>query len=845
LFPQELADQYRRDDLRVINERATIDDTEENPAPDGSMRYVQVVKTPLIERDQVLGVQGVFWDVTPRIASERKAEVHRQRLNWAASVTRDTIWDSNLETDTVWWSEGINKVWGYAEADVGPRSDWWQNRIHGQDRQWVLKSVELAKSGNDESWSGEYRCRDARGNYRHILDRARIIRDDAGKPTRMVGSHMDITERKRMENALVQSEERFRAFMAYNPGVAWVNDHELKHQYVNLAFEELFGRKSAAIMGHDDNSIHDPEAAARTMALDREVLESNQPQQILEHTVGENGKDRYWLVNKFPFVGDNAEIWVGGMAVDVTQRIEAENSLRQSEGRLKLMSQASGDAVWDHNTFNGQTWRNDAYVKLLGENSTTGKSALTWWKGRIHPEDRTRVSAALRECLANPQARRWSDEYRFRGANGQYLFVQEHAYIERDKSGKHIRIVGTMRDLSPIHAAQEEQLRIDHKMQEAQKLESLGVLAGGIAHDFNNLLTAILGNINLAQIDIPPSSPIHSYLSEVERSSIRAAELCKQMLAYSGRGRFVISHLSLSDLIAEMKQLLGISISKQAVFKYHLAENLPQIAADATQIRQIVMNMVTNASEAIGEKSGLITITTGLMRADRDYLNSAHLSPEIPEADYVCIEVADTGVGMDELTLSKVFDPFFTTKFTGRGLGMAAVLGIVRGHSGAIKVESAPLKGTRFKLLLPCANNESPEEPVPANRLPPRPGTGMILVIDDEETVRTTAARILETGGYTVALAPDGREGLQVFKETMDELRLVLLDLTMPHLDGVETFQEIRKIRQDIPVVLMSGYNEQEAVQLFIGKGLAGFIQKPFQVHNFLEHIGRAVDATP
>jgi CheY-like chemotaxis protein len=291
--------------------------------------------------------------------------------------------------------------------------------------------------------------------------------------------------------------------------------------------------------------------------------------------------------------------------------------------------------------------------------------------------------------------------------------------------------------------------------------------------------------------------------------------------------------------------LLGISISKQAVFKYHLAENLPQIAADATQIRQIVMNMVTNASEAIGEKSGLITITTGLMRADRDYLNSAHLSPEIPEADYVCIEVADTGVGMDELTLSKVFDPFFTTKFTGRGLGMAAVLGIVRGHSGAIKVESAPLKGTRFKLLLPCANNESPEEPVPANRLPPRPGTGMILVIDDEETVRTTAARILETGGYTVALAPDGREGLQVFKETMDELRLVLLDLTMPHLDGVETFQEIRKIRQDIPVVLMSGYNEQEAVQLFIGKGLAGFIQKPFQVHNFLEHIGRAVDATP
>jgi PAS domain S-box-containing protein len=969
LFALELADKFRRDDLQVLSTGKPLEIIEENSVSDGAMRHFQVVKSPLLEGTEIVGVQGVFWDVSQRIQSEQKADEHRQRLNWVASVTNDTIWDCDIASDKVWWSEGIRNVWGFSEADVGASSDWWQNRIHEDDRKWVIQSVEDAKASETYSWSGEYRCRDAQGDYRHILDRAHIIRDEAGIPVRMVGSHMDISDRKRMENALVQSEERFRAFMAYNPGIAWVKDADLKHRYVNLAFEDLFGRKSAEMMGRDDNFIHPPAEAARSMNLDREVMESDHPRQVLEKTVGKtgqarhwlvtrfpfpgddgkswlggvalevserieaeralraaeqrfrsfmgtsttvawvkdrdlklryvnqafeklfdkqadkllgtddfghlprevaesirehdrivlrdnqpiervedvpgaDGKMRHWLVNKFPFVGDNNEIWVGGTAVDITQRVEAERSLRQSEGRLKLMSQASGDAVWDHNHASGQTWRNDAYTNLLGENATTGSSALAWWQERIHPDDRARVSRTLRECQGNSQAARWSDEYRFRGAGGKYLFVQEHAFIERDDGGKPIRVVGTMRDLSPIHEAQAEQQELDHKVQEAQKLESLGVLAGGIAHDFNNLLTSILGNVNLAQIDAPPSSPIQPYLGEVERSSIRAAELCKQMLAYSGRGRFVINSLNLSDLVNAMRQLLAISVSKHAVLKYHITENLPLIAADASQIRQIMMNLVTNASEAIGERSGLISIATGMMRADRDYLNSTHLSPEIPEEDYVWVEVCDTGTGMDKTTLAKIFDPFFTTKFTGRGLGLAAVQGIVRGHSGAIKVESEPLKGTRFKLLLPCIGHSAPVDTASTHRLPARTGSGMILVIDDEETVLATAARILETGGYTVALAPDGRAGLKVFKEKMDSLRMVLLDLTMPHLDGVETFQEIRKIRKDIPVVLMSGYNEQEAVQRFIGQGLAGFIQKPFQVQKFLEQIGQAVDGT-
>lgn len=385
-------------------------------------------------------------------------------------------------------------------------------------------------------------------------------------------------------------------------------------------------------------------------------------------------------------------------------------------------------------------------------------------------------------------------------------------------------------DITALRKAEEERRRMELQVQQAQKLESLGVLAGGIAHDFNNLLMAILGNADLALQDLSEVSPARPMLEEIEIAARRAADLCRQMLAYSGKGRFVLMPINLSEVVSEMVHMLQVSVSKKAVLRFHCAETLPSIEADPTQIRQVIMNLIINASEAIGNRSGVISISTGAMECDRQYLTSTHLDESLPEGCYVYLEVTDTGSGMDAETQARIFDPFFTTKFTGRGLGLAAVLGIVRGHRGAIKVYSEPGRGTTFKILFPAI--DLPPETIHPERFPGEHwcGTGTVLLVDDEETVRTLGKRMLERLGFDVLVACDGREALNLFAAHGEEIVCVILDLTMPHMDGEETFRELRRIRPNVRVVMSSGYNEQEIVQRFAGKSLAGFIQKPYQL---------------
>jgi CheY-like chemotaxis protein len=328
---------------------------------------------------------------------------------------------------------------------------------------------------------------------------------------------------------------------------------------------------------------------------------------------------------------------------------------------------------------------------------------------------------------------------------------------------------------------------------------------------------------------LPQGDEAQKYLAQIEAVTIRAADLCKQMLAYSGKGRFSVQLLDVSAIVEETTQLLHISIAKGAVLRFNLAKNLPPIKADPTQIRQVVMNLVINASEALGGKSGTISLNTGVVRVDREYLSNTVLADEIPEGDYVFLEVADNGCGMSAETQSHIFEPFYTTKFAGRGLGLSAVLGIVRGHSGAMKVYSESGKGTMFKLLFPVAEGHAqPVQKDAADEAKWR-GAGSILIVDDEETVRAVCARMVESFGFKVILAADGTEGVALFRERRAEISAVLMDLTMPHVDGEEAFRQIRAMDPGAHVLLMSGFNEQEAIDRFTGKGLAGFLQKPFR----------------
>ena len=259
--------------------------------------------------------------------------------------------------------------------------------------------------------------------------------------------------------------------------------------------------------------------------------------------------------------------------------------------------------------------------------------------------------------------------------------------VFRDEAGRAQRVVGVTWDVTERIRLREEREQMQTRIQEGQKLESLGILAGGIAHDFNNILTTILGNASLARLALSDTSPALEYLDQVEEASRRATDLCRQMLAYAGKGRFVLQRTNVNELIESTTHLLQVSISKKAVLRFHLYGQLPPIVADNTQIRQVLMNLVINASDAIGERSGVISISTGVVRADRDYLDGTFQAPNIPTGDYVFIEVSDTGSGMTPALQARIFEPFFTSKFTGRGLGLAAVLGIVQGHKGALKVQ--------------------------------------------------------------------------------------------------------------------------------------------------------------
>jgi signal transduction histidine kinase/CheY-like chemotaxis protein len=375
----------------------------------------------------------------------------------------------------------------------------------------------------------------------------------------------------------------------------------------------------------------------------------------------------------------------------------------------------------------------------------------------------------------------------------------------------------------------EERARNEARLRETQKLESVGLLAGGIAHDFNNILTGVLGNASLALDDVPPGSHLASRLAEVVNATERAAQLTKQLLAYAGKGRFVIELLDLSQQVREISGLVQTSIPRTVQLRLELAEGLPCIEADAAQIQQVVMNLVINGGEAIPEgEAGTVLITTGVQDVDDAYIRTTVPGIDIKQGRYVTLEVHDTGVGIAPDVISRIFDPFFTTKFAGRGLGLAAVRGIIQGHSAAMKVYSTRGQGTTFKLLFPASRKEDQRRFEKVSKQASLKGTGTVLVIDDEEIVRRTARATLERLGYEVVVAENGRQGLDAFRRLADRVDLVLLDMTMPVMSGEETFRELRIIRPEIKVILSSGYNEVEAIRHFTGKGLAGFVQKPY-----------------
>jgi PAS domain S-box-containing protein len=576
--------------------------------------------------------------------------------------------------------------------------------------------------------------------------------------------------------------------------------------------------------------------------LTKQATELGEPWVIEYRILCKDGSVR-WVHERGMYVeneGGDSE-FLEGVILDITERKQAENRLWESERKSRAWLEFSPACtkIVDLD-FNLQ------YMSNAGVNGLQIDD-ITPYYGKPYPFD-FYPEPFRRQMINNLKRVKETGEIATQEGSvvdteGNDVWFHSTLVPVNDDEGRIDYIIVVSIDITERKRAEEQRISLERQVQHAQKLESLGVLSGGIAHDFNNILMSILGNADLALDSLSPHAPARANVQEIEKASKRAADLAKQMLAYSGKGRFVIEQINLDEFVNEMVHLLEVSISKKAVLKYNFAENLPPFDGDATQIRQVIMNLITNASEAIGDKSGVIALSTGTMECDRAYLDEfphTGLDKSMPEGAYTYLEVADTGCGMDRETIEKIFDPFFTTKFSGRGLGMSAVLGIMRGHKGAIRVYSEPGKGTSFKVLFPV--NELPDKGTPARRKSEFEtedwcGRGTVLIADDEEAVCAVGKQMLERLGFNVLTACDGGEAIEVFREHADEIVGVLLDLTMPHFDGEQTFREIHRIRPDIPVVLSSGYNMQDATQRFAGKGLAGFIQKPYNLATLREKL--------
>ncbi len=538
-------------------------------------------------------------------------------------------------------------------------------------------------------------------------------------------------------------------------------------------------------------------------------------------------------------IKDDTGVPVGMMAsfLDITEQKNTEQALRNSEAQYRNLAEHANDGICIiQDTL--LRYANQQLAQVTGY--TTDQIIGTTFDKYVPPEEQPKVEKSHQRFMAGDEdVQRYESALMHKDGHRTEVEFNISATTHQDRRAALVFV----RDITDRKKAERERRALEAQVQHAEKLKSLGVLAGGIAHDFNNLLTGILGNASLLGSEPDLRSTQGEIVEDIQQAGRRAAELCRQMLAYSGKGRFTVEYLDLSEIVRETAHLIQASMSKKAVLQYDLSDDLPCIEADPSQIRQVVMNLITNASDALEDKIGTIGLRTDTVDCGKAYLRGCYIGADLPAGRYVALEVMDTGCGMDKETREQVFEPFFSTKFTGRGLGLAAVLGIVRGHRGALKLDSKPGRGATFTVLFPACEEPTAKRVTKETSKKDWRSVGNVLIVDDEPSVLNTARRMLEKMGFTVLTATDGKGALDVFQEHADSIRLVLLDMTMPGMDGKQTFESIRRIRNNVRVLLSSGYNRSEVrvqnfePQRFSPGALAGFVQKPYQLQTLRQKV--------
>jgi two-component system cell cycle sensor histidine kinase/response regulator CckA len=611
----------------------------------------------------------------------------------------------------------------------------------------------------------------------------------------------------------------------------------------NAGAARIYGYSAEEAVGRDVSMLSLPERQDEI----RELLERLSRGQRVEHLetvrLRKDGTTIDVSLTTSP-IRDGAGAIVGASTIarDISQRTRAAEIQAKADQRIASILEAAPDAVVVADRDGRIVLLNEQTRVLFGyqRDELLGKKVDVLLPTRLRRRHVGHRAAYADDPRTRPMGA--GLELAGRRKDGTEFPVEINLGTVDSEDGP--LVLAFVRDTSEPRRLQDERREFERNLLETQRLESLGLLAGGVAHDFNNLLAVMLGNASLALTMLDHEAPAHRELEQIALAAQRAGELTTQMLAYAGKGRYVVRPVRISGVVREMIDLIESTVSKKALLELDLADCTPTIEADVNQLRQVVLNLITNASEALADRTGTITVCTGTVEVDRTYLAQYELAEEIPGGTYAFLEVADTGAGMDAETRAKIFDPFFTTKFTGRGLGLAAVLGIVRAHGGAIKVCSEAGAGTSFRLLFPASDRS---EVTPSGRLEADDwrGSGTVLVADDEKPVREMAASMLERLGYAVVLAGDGIEALRILAESSMPLAFVLLDLMMPRMDGEEVLDELERQGATTPIILCSGYNSQELSQRLVGRGVASFLQKPYSFADLRNAVRNAVATSP
>jgi len=759
---------------------------------------------------------AVFIDITQRKLAQDALIENQERLQLAFDVAELGAWEVDLETRVVTAAPRTCAMFGFSASR--PQLEDWIDRIHPEDRERVRRDLTAAIHG-EAAFDSEHRVGGPDERTRWIQSKARRVADAVGRPKRLVGVSQEITDRKEADLARERQRELFQAIIENIPVMLCIYDGDMRAFQVNPEFERVLGWSTEDALRGDLMERVYPDAEDREELT--EYMQALTPgwREFDATTKGGETIPCEWANLR---LSDDRRVGIG---IDLRPRKEAEQALRESEADLRARA-AELQAIMDALPVATFVARDAECRDVIGSRMTYellrlpegSNASATVAREQSPPTFRflrdgreipARQLPVTRAAATGEPVRDY--EFEIALEDGTERNMLGNAVPLLDEHGRPRGAVGAFVDIT-------DRKRAEERLRASQKLESLGLLAGGIAHDFNNLLTAIMGNTSIAIKEAGPGPAAR--LKQILRSADRAAKLIRQLMTYSGKGPVLARDVDVAQAVSEMRNLMELSVPKSVRLNLDLEQRVPPVWLDPSQLEQILMNLVINAGEAIGEgNAGRIRVSTSKMEVEKGF--SDELGSEIPPGRYARIAVSDTGAGIEADVLRKVFDPFFSTKFAGRGLGLAAVAGIVRSHRGAITVNSMQGKGTTFSVLLPLNGDEPGMEEEPQG-----PARGVVLVVEDDGSVREFIADVARSMGFRVLTACDGADAMAACER--EAIDAVVLDVVMPGMGGNVLLPLIKERLPEARILLTSGYNEVDARRLCADFPYTAFVQKPY-----------------